>query len=49
MGELTRYTVQLAAGMELEIDQPNTRGRPELENGSQVSLVWDREDAVVIA
>ena len=49
MGELTRYTVQLPAGKQLEIDQPNTRGRPELENGSQVSLVWDREDAVIIA
>ena len=48
MGDLTRYMVQLDGGNTLEIDQPNTRGRIDFENGSRVSLLWDVEDAVVV-
>ena len=48
MGDLTRYTVQLLDGKELDIDQPNTRGQIDFDNGAQISLVWDEGDAVVV-
>ena len=48
MGDLTRYTVQLLDGKELDIDQPNTRGQNDFDNGAQISLVWDEGDAVVV-
>ena len=48
MGDLTRYTVQLLEGEKLDIDQPNTRGKVDFDNGAQVSLIWAKEDAVVV-
>ena len=48
MGDLTRYTVQLLDGKELDIDQPNTHGQIDFDNGAQISLVWDEGDAVVV-
>lgn len=48
MGELTRYSVELEDGTSLDINQPNTRERVELEPGTRVSLVWNASDAVVV-
>ena len=48
MGDLTRYTVQLLDGKKLDIDQPNTRGQIDFDNGARISLVWDEGDAVVV-
>ena len=48
MGDLTRYTVRLFDGKKLDIDQPNTRGRVDYDTDTEVSLIWDKEDAVVV-
>ena len=48
MGELTRYTIELEDGTSLDVNQPNTRDRVELDPGTQVTLVWNASDAVVL-
>ena len=48
MGELIRYSVELEDGTTLDVNQPNTRDRVELDPGTEVSLVWNASDAVVV-
>ena len=48
MGELIRYSVELEDGTTLDVNQPNTRDRVELDPGTEVSLVWHASDAVVV-
>ena len=48
MGELIRYSLELEDGTTLDVNQPNTRDRVELDPGTEVSLVWNASDAVVV-
>ena len=48
MGELTRYSVELADGTSLDVNQPNTRDRAEFDPGAGVTLLWNASDAVVV-